>query len=104
NIELAQFSQDANGVTAELLHPGDRSERLVVPWLVGCDGAHSTVRHRLDLKFTGESMPSTWLLADVRVDGPLREEVLISWCPDGVLAVFPILPGRFRIIADIGTE
>ena len=34
-------------------------------WIVGCDGAHSRVRHELGLPFEGQPYPQDWLLADV---------------------------------------
>ena len=94
NVELAQFSHDDNGVTAELLHPGDRSERA--------DGAAGWPAA------TARTVPSATVLPCRSPASPCRapgcsptsastarcgEEVLISWCPDGVLAVFPIEPG-----------
>ena len=51
----------------------------------GCDGAHSRVRHELDLPFHGHPYPQDWLLADVRLDWARSEER--SPC---------LLPGRRR--------
>ena len=31
-------------------------------WLIGCDGAHSMVRHSVDAPFTGETVDSDWML------------------------------------------
>jgi hypothetical protein len=84
-----------------LRHPDGRDEEVITSWLLGCDGAHSTVRHRLGLPFAGEAEPNDWILADVHIDGPLpADEVSVYWHRDGVLFFFPFEPGRVRIVAD----
>jgi FAD binding domain len=77
---------------------------LETAWLIGCDGAHSTVRHTLGMSFLGDTLQSDWMLADIHMKGyPYPEsEIATYWHQDGVLVVFPISPGRFRVIADAG--
>ena len=73
-------------------------------WLLGCDGAHSTVRHLLGKEFRGETSLVDWLLADVHLAGvPRTPEINIGWHSDGVLATFPISENRYRIVADVGS-
>jgi FAD binding domain len=44
-----------------------------------------------------------WILADVHLDGLSGPPAVdIWWDPEGVLALFPIKPSRYRVIADIG--
>jgi len=101
--ELTSFTETERGVTCLLQHEGTRDEVVETPFLIGCDGAHSTVRHMLGMEFTGHAEPNDWLLADVHVDGPLaREEVSIFWHDAGVAAFFPIDRTRVRMIADLG--
>ncbi len=101
--ELVAFADDASGVDAELRHVDGREERLRCDWLIGCDGAHSTVRHTLGLEFEGEAEPNDWLLADVHLDGFSGEdEVAIFLHRHGVLALFPMGEHRYRVIADRG--
>ncbi|MFG1963327.1 FAD-dependent monooxygenase [Nonomuraea sp. NPDC049028] len=47
--ELTSFTQDESGVTLEL----DGGEQLRTRYLVGCDGAHSTVRKQAGIGFPG---------------------------------------------------
>src|SRR5947199_152688 len=63
---LDGLQQDDGGVTATLVGDGGEGRRLRAGWLVGCDGAHSTVRHRLGLPFRGASYDEQFVLADVR--------------------------------------
>ncbi len=103
SVELIQFAASADRVVSTLRHADGHEEKLETAWLIGCDGAHSTVRHHLGMEFVGDTMPSNWILADVHLsDVPWKQEIVIAWHTDGVLAIFPIVPGRYRIIADIG--
>ncbi len=107
-VTLAGFSQAGDAVTAVLRHAEGREETVAASWLIGCDGAHSAVRHGLGMQFEGDTLPSNWVLADVHLAGvpwPLHE-VGIHLHADGVLALFPIAAapggGRYRVIADVG--
>lgn len=102
-VELVALAPEADAVRAVLRPAGGREEESRFAWAVGCDGAHSAVRHQLAAEFSGEAEPNDWLLADVRVHGPVVEdEVTIYFHDRGVLLFFPIEPGRFRIVADVG--
>lgn len=62
--------QDDDGVTVELAD----GERLRSRYLVGCDGARSTVRKLLGVGFPGEPARSETLMGEVEVGVP-REEI-----------------------------
>jgi 2-polyprenyl-6-methoxyphenol hydroxylase-like FAD-dependent oxidoreductase len=101
-VELTSFASTTDGVAAGLRHADGREESMTASYLIGCDGAHSAVRHGLDAKFEGDTLPSDWVLADLALEGALpRDEIIICWAPDGVLVLFPISGTRFRVIADI---
>jgi len=102
-VELTAFQQDATEVTCSLTHAAGNVEQVRAKWLLGCDGAHSTVRHGLGIEFSGDSEPNDWMLADMHVRGPLpTDELTIYFHQSGMLAFFPIVGGRFRLIADLG--
>jgi 2-polyprenyl-6-methoxyphenol hydroxylase-like FAD-dependent oxidoreductase len=102
-VELGEFAADAEQVAATLRCPDGSVETVRCGWLIGCDGAHSTVRHGLGIDFAGAAEPNDWILADVHVDGPLpTDEIRIYWHADGILAFFPIAPGHCRVVADTG--
>ena len=95
------FGPDAVGVT--LADAGGQEESVAATWLVGCDGAHSTVRHALDVPFVGVTAPSDWILADVHVRGYPRPDTegTIFWHRDGALLMIPMCGGRHRIIGEV---
>ena len=93
--------QDDQGVTASIEHHGQRSE-VRASYLVGCDGAHSAVRHALHLPFEGAEYSDSFLLADVETNRILAADEM-QLCPSelGPIAIFPMSTTRRRIVATI---
>jgi 2-polyprenyl-6-methoxyphenol hydroxylase-like FAD-dependent oxidoreductase len=83
----------------------DGQERIVeATYLIGADGAHSTVRHALGLQFRGTTDPSPWWLVDVRMDWPFGPTDLNLFArPAAVLGVIPAEPALFRLVSN-GSE
>ena len=102
--ELTEFVDTGDHVTCRLVGKDGGVESVDAPWLVGCDGAQSTVRKQLGCAFEGDTIGSRFVLADVHVAGlnVPATELAIFWHQDGVVVFFPIAPGRYRIIADTG--
>jgi len=71
-------------------------------FVVGCDGAHSKVRHVLALPFSGEQYEATFMLADIETNIAFRADEM-QLCPSafGPLAFFPMSADRRRIVATI---
>ncbi|MFI0408991.1 rifampin monooxygenase [Actinomadura sp. 3N508] len=63
------FEQDAGGVTVDLAG----GERLRARYLVGCDGARSTVRKLLGVGFPGEPSRTETLMGEMEVGAPPEE-------------------------------
>jgi 2-polyprenyl-6-methoxyphenol hydroxylase-like FAD-dependent oxidoreductase len=100
--ELSSFAAGSDGVTAILRDANGKQERVEADWLIGCDGAHSNVRHGLSMDFTGSTQQSDWSLADLRLEGLSPDKLDIFWHAKGILAFFPIVGDRYRVIADLG--
>ena len=86
---------------ATLDHKG-RREEMTAAFVVGCDGAHSTVRHLLKLPFEGAEYNDLFMLADVESNEALPASEL-QLCPSefGPVAIFPMSSTRRRIVATI---
>jgi 2-polyprenyl-6-methoxyphenol hydroxylase-like FAD-dependent oxidoreductase len=78
--------------------------KLRASFVVGCDGAHSAVRHLLDLPFEGAEYDDTFILADLETNQTLPSDQL-QLCPSelGPVAIFPMSATRRRIVASIKT-
>jgi 2-polyprenyl-6-methoxyphenol hydroxylase-like FAD-dependent oxidoreductase len=104
-IELTRFATTADHVEATLRLADGRAETVEARWLVGCDGAHSTVRHQLGIAFDGKPQGDDWFLADVRLEGegaPPHDEVTVYLHRDGLFVVFPMPKGRARVVGTVG--
>jgi len=88
-------------VVARLEHKGE-SIQLRASFVVGCDGAHSAVRHLLNLPFEGAEYEDSFLLADIESNEALPADEL-QLCPSelGPVAIFPMSATRRRVVATI---
>lgn len=98
-IELLDFEQGADGVTALTRSPDGTEQYLRAGYLVGCDGAHSKVRNVLDVPFVGQPYPWDWLLADTELDWDgAADQVHTFWGVDGQpVAFIPIDEKLWRV-------
>jgi 2-polyprenyl-6-methoxyphenol hydroxylase-like FAD-dependent oxidoreductase len=104
-VALKTFEQTSDRVTGTLAHMDGSEEEVEASWLIGCDGAHSLVRHQLGMSFEGSTMLNDWILADLHLNGMQGEpEGNIYWHAEGVLAIFPLGGTRYRVIADVGSS
>jgi 2-polyprenyl-6-methoxyphenol hydroxylase-like FAD-dependent oxidoreductase len=102
-VELTRLTASHDKVASVLRHADGSEETFETAWLIGCDGAHSAVRHQLGMEFSGQTLSTDWILADVHLENtPRTPEVNVVWHSDGVLATFPISDNRYRVIADVG--
>lgn len=97
-VELVSFTQQEDGVAAVLRHANGNEERVSARWLIGCDGAHSAVRHLLGMEFRGSTFLESFVLADVSLDGDLPSNEAMAFLHEGdAVAIFPMLGGHYRI-------
>jgi 2-polyprenyl-6-methoxyphenol hydroxylase-like FAD-dependent oxidoreductase len=100
STEFTGLDAAPDRVLATLIADGE--ERIVeAPYLIGADGAHSTVRHTLNLPFRGTTDPSPWWLVDVRMGWPFGPADLNLFArPAAVLGVIPMEPALFRLVSN----
>lgn len=103
-ISLAALSQDESGVTVRLEQESGAPEEARFRYVVGCDGAHSAVRHQLGIAFEGEAYPWPFMMGDVHIrwDLPygmaLRALRLVEGGPPDMFIAIPLPePGRYRV-------
>ncbi|MBX6752453.1 MAG: FAD-dependent monooxygenase, partial [Micromonosporaceae bacterium] len=87
-------------VACRLRHRDGHEEQTDARFVVGCDGAHSTVRDLAGIPFAGATYPQTFVLADVEADGvaPGAAHVFVS--AQGMLFLFPLVrPASWRLLA-----
>ncbi|MGW0557252.1 FAD-dependent monooxygenase [Streptomyces sp. NPDC002926] len=98
--ELVELTAEG-GHAACRLRRGDGTEEIVnARYVVGCDGAHSTVRDQAGIGFEGYAYPQTFLLADLEVDGLEKGAAHGYMTESGMLFFFPLgSPASWRMLA-----
>lgn len=106
STRLAALVQDADGVDVTLQQSDGTSETVRVAWLIGADGASSTVRKQLGLDFDGDTYPQQFFVADVDMRWTHgRDRFWLNLAGHGMLGFFPLsVENQFRIIGTITDE
>ncbi|MBP3037834.1 FAD-dependent monooxygenase [Arthrobacter sp. zg-ZUI100] len=87
------------GVEAKVLRMDRGIDRVRARYVVGADGAHSTVRSKAGMDWRGSDYPGSYVLADLEADG-VEPGVVHSYLnDDGFLLLFPLgSPAAWRMI------
>jgi 2-polyprenyl-6-methoxyphenol hydroxylase-like FAD-dependent oxidoreductase len=101
-VKLQGFTQNEDGVTADLEGPDGKKEQARAAWLIGCDGAHSSVRKALGLSFEGSTFEQSLIQADIKASIPVahdEHEAVLFLSPSGAAGFLPVFAeGRYRLI------
>jgi 2-polyprenyl-6-methoxyphenol hydroxylase-like FAD-dependent oxidoreductase len=93
--------QQDDGMSVTVDHRGEPT-KLRASFVVGCDGAHSAMRHLLNIPFEGAAYDASFMLADIETNEILPPDEL-QLCPSafGPVAIFPMSATHRRIVATI---
>lgn len=98
----SEINQDDSGVDV-VITKDDESENLRFRYVVGCDGAHSVVRHAAGMSFEGAPYPQDFVLCDahLRWDRAKEEDkpLTIFLGSTGLMAMFPLKQDTVRLVA-----
>lgn len=93
--KVVGLTQDDSGVTLDLAD----GQTLRTQYVVGCDGAHSTVRRLAGIDFVGKQYETHILLADVALTRAPQDQLSGVTNERGVVLMIPFGDGWFRAIA-----
>ena len=93
--EVVALSQDGDAVTVEWAG----GESIRAKYVVGCDGAHSTIRRLVGIDFAGKQYETHILLADVALSRAPSDTLTGVTNERGVVLMIPFGDGWFRAIA-----
>ncbi|MFC0505079.1 FAD-dependent monooxygenase [Micromonospora costi] len=98
-VELVGLERGVDGAVASLRHGDGREEHVTARYVVGCDGAHSTVRHLAGIGFEGGTYPQTFVLADLEADSLDGGAAHAFLAERGMLFFFPLgHPASWRML------
>lgn len=100
--ELIEVHQNLGDIDVVIRHQDGVRELLRCDWLVGCDGAHSTVREKCGFVFPGTDIDEQFVVADGTMDTFLRaDEIHIFTASGYLLGVFPIGEKYYRFAGNL---
>ena len=90
--ELLFFSQDKKGVTTKIKDQvTEEIEKISCAYIIGCDGAHSTVRHTLNFSFADAAYKQNFILADATLNWSFpRNKFLFFLGKKGIFVHIPL--------------
>jgi 2-polyprenyl-6-methoxyphenol hydroxylase-like FAD-dependent oxidoreductase len=103
NTTLTSLQQNADGATVQLKN-ADGEYTLSCDWVVGADGAHSTVRKQLQIPFNGDTYPHFFYLVDAKLGAEfLSADYVQLFMGDNSFAGFFPMPeaGSYRVIGNL---
>jgi 2-polyprenyl-6-methoxyphenol hydroxylase-like FAD-dependent oxidoreductase len=106
SLSCTDLTQSETGVTATLCDASGQVETCEAAWLIGCDGAGSTVRDITGLTRPSTSLDATFDLADVQLDWDLPpDRFRVFYGSDGVAGVIPLPQENYwRLIVTVPPE
>ncbi|WP_067930072.1 FAD-dependent oxidoreductase [Alicyclobacillus kakegawensis] len=106
NAEVVDFTQDGDGVTVQVDTPSGREE-IRASFLLGADGARSSVRKRLGFAFSGYTLEQRFLLigTPVSFNQYLPEIAYVNYIsdPDQFLFILRV-PEAWRLLYPVPPE
>jgi 2-polyprenyl-6-methoxyphenol hydroxylase-like FAD-dependent oxidoreductase len=107
NSDFMNLVEREDSVLATYADKDGQTQTIEAQYLVGCDGAHSPVRHQLNLSFEGETESKLFYVADVLVDSTvITEKEFYFLLANETIVLFFGMEGEhhFRIIGMIPPE
>jgi 2-polyprenyl-6-methoxyphenol hydroxylase-like FAD-dependent oxidoreductase len=98
--EFISTEERASSVLSKIKLPSGETQEITSDFVIGCDGAHSSVRHLLKTPFEGGAYTGDFILGDVKLDWQWPYDSVQTFVSKrGVIASFPMRgERRYRLI------
>lgn len=102
SLELIDVKQHEDMIVATIKHADGKLETINSNWLIGCDGANSTVREKCGLSFPGADLSEQFIVADAQIDTYIpNNEINFFFDKGSVFTIFPLGKNNYRISANL---
>ncbi|GHO78301.1 oxygenase [Ktedonobacter sp. SOSP1-85] len=98
-VELVGLTQRDDRVEVVLRSASGKEKRSSCRFLIGCDGAHSSVRKLLGVPFVGKTVEHSFATGNVRMHGDFPRDQALAYLHRGhLITYFPLPDGQHRFI------
>lgn len=105
DTEVVSLTEQEEEIEAVLKHKDGKEEKVLATWVVGADGAHSLVRHTLNIPFAGNTYKQSLFVMDCKIETDLpTEELTVLFSDTHFAAIFPMANHRWRIVGELPEE
>jgi len=97
--KLVEFDNGTDAITAQLRDEQGAEGTVTADYLIGCDGASSTVRNQLGIRYEDLIFDEPWLVIDMTVNPVGLEKlpkVAMQYCEPSRPATYIVGPGSHR--------
>ncbi|WP_375772896.1 FAD-dependent monooxygenase [Archangium gephyra] len=102
-VRVTEIVSGKDSVRVMAEGPGGEKLTYEADWLIGADGAHSTVRKQLGIEFVGTEFSRSFALAEGQIEGEFaREDAHYYVTPAGVLVLIALPDGEVRVSGALG--
>ncbi|WEV24264.1 FAD-dependent monooxygenase [Streptomyces sp. 71268] len=100
--EVTGLDNSGGRPVVEVTWAGGRTEQIESDWVIGADGAHSSVRRLAGIAFLGSGEDVLFAIGDGPIDGDLHHhELLYCYTRGGALGFAPFGGGLFRLAVSV---
>ncbi|MBI3883460.1 MAG: FAD-dependent monooxygenase [Sphingobacteriales bacterium] len=99
--DFTRFEQNEHEVNTYYRNATGIEQVIKSDYIVGCDGAHSAVRHQAGFAFEGDTVPKLFYVTDVILSSNVinKDELFIFLIKKGFVLFFPMEgDGHYRIV------
>jgi 2-polyprenyl-6-methoxyphenol hydroxylase-like FAD-dependent oxidoreductase len=101
-VTATALTQDDDAVHVSLQRADGGTETITTPWVIGCDGGHSTIRQLMGAELEQASNRERFILGDVEAEHHLGDTHMYTFLsPHGPVVTIPMRGGRIRIMPQI---
>ncbi len=102
--EFVSWEEESDHIVVSFINEREFQTKMAVSFLVGCDGAHSTVRRLLKQELEGTTFPVRLFLCDIHIADSVRDELpfpRLHLTHSGLAGAVRYKPFHWRLLGSI---
>lgn len=105
DTEAVSFEEKKDTIVTTIKTKDGKKQKVESQYVIGADGAHSTVRHHIKADFGGNTYDTQFWLADATISWKQPQNTLLVWFTKrSFLAFFPMGKSTYRLTGALPTK